>query len=260
MAVMSYSSSWYQLYERTLTLTIALYRVTDYFPKAEILRNHLRSKANEVFEQITEYGVSGRELNGEVDPVIQRIRTIKGYLAIASTLNYVRPVNFTILEKEYGMIEQFLHSEKARLIKQELGEDVKNLGPAPFLHPMIEKKPVVAGLEQQEVFSAAHVHPLSRAVSEDKDSKGKETDITEKRFYERKDESLNERQKTIIALLKKTDHARISDFYPSFDGVSSKTIQRDLQYLVDKRVLKKEGEKRWTIYSLEEGYNQVAHL
>ena len=101
MAVMSHSSSWYQLYERTLTLTIALYRVTDYFPKAEILRNHLRSKANEVFEQITEHGVNGRELNGEVDPVIQRIRTIKGYLAIASTLNYVRPVNFTILEKEY---------------------------------------------------------------------------------------------------------------------------------------------------------------
>ena len=34
-------------------------------------------------------------------------------------------------------------------------------------------------------------------------------------------------------------------------GVSEKTIQRELLALVDEGILKKEGERRWTLYSLK---------
>jgi predicted HTH transcriptional regulator len=61
---------------------------------------------------------------------------------------------------------------------------------------------------------------------------------------------VNERQQKILEYVKQTSQAKISDFFTFFTDISSKTIQRDLQGLVAKNILKKEGEKRWTIYSL----------
>ena len=40
-------------------LTLALYRVTDFFPPNETLRRQLREKANEIFGSVTEYGYYG---------------------------------------------------------------------------------------------------------------------------------------------------------------------------------------------------------
>ncbi len=246
---MSHSSLSHQLYERTLALTIALYRVTDYFPKAEVLRNHLRSKANEVFEQITEYSNSTDDLNAEIEALIQKIKTVKGYLTIAGTLNYVRSVNFTILEKEYSLIEQFLQNEKVQLIKQQIDEDIKNLNHTHVLHSLSGKS--LENRQEKAAHSKVSRHEAPyQAGRKDVVREEGETVSHNLGFYERSNEELNERQKVIMDHLKKSGQAKISDFYPSFNGVSSKTIQRDLQYLVDRQILKKEGEKRWTIYSL----------
>jgi DeoR/GlpR family transcriptional regulator of sugar metabolism len=61
---------------------------------------------------------------------------------------------------------------------------------------------------------------------------------------------LNQRQETIVKYIGSAGRAKISDFLDKFAGISSKTIQRDLNDLVVKNILKKEGEKRWTVYSL----------
>ena len=61
---------------------------------------------------------------------------------------------------------------------------------------------------------------------------------------------MNERQKVILGQVAEKQLVKVSDFYELFRGMSTKTIQRDLQDLVLKRLLKKDGEKRWTVYSL----------
>ncbi len=60
----------------------------------------------------------------------------------------------------------------------------------------------------------------------------------------------NGRQSVILNLLKKQDEIMIKDVSPLIEGVSEKTIQRELLTLVKNGVLKKEGEKRWSRYSL----------
>jgi len=244
----SQSSSIHALHERVLKLTVALYRVTDYFPKAEILRNDLRAKANEIFEQVTEYDTAA-ELDFDIGSLLPKIRTMKGYLAIASTLNYVRSLNFVILEKEYDLIEQFLEDEETKYRNQSLHEDVKNLELTPFSHSLAEKNATHSHSKGQ----ADHKSSLSYEMKPTGERNiVSETQAPNARFYERKDNGLNERQKIIMDRLVKLERGKISDFYASFNGVSSKTIQRDLQNLVDKEMLKKEGEKRWTVYSLTE--------
>ena len=237
------------LQDRTLNLTVALYRVTDYFPKAEILRSHLRAKANEIFERMTEYG-SAPELESEIRILIQKIWTIKGYLAIASTLNYVRSLNFAILEKEYGSIEQFLEREKIKFAKRPIHEDIQQLARNHAASPIAEKNLGRPAANES-------IPENKRNVPEDQMGAGgfvnktdRETPPPDALFYERAGVGLNERQTIIMDQMKESKQAKISDFYTSFHGVSSKTIQRDLQSLVDRQILKKEGEKRWTVYSL----------
>lgn len=58
------------------------------------------------------------------------------------------------------------------------------------------------------------------------------------------------RQNVIINLLKRKKEIMIKDVSPLIKGCSEKTIQRELLAMVKSGVLKKEGEKRWSKYSL----------
>ncbi|MDB5259643.1 MAG: seg [Candidatus Taylorbacteria bacterium] len=61
----------------------------------------------------------------------------------------------------------------------------------------------------------------------------------------------SERQNLIISLLKKDSDLTIKDFAEVVQDCSEKTIQRELLELVDKGVVKKVGERRWSRYSLQ---------
>ncbi len=60
----------------------------------------------------------------------------------------------------------------------------------------------------------------------------------------------NDRYEAIINLLKKTKEISVKDVSVVVSGCSEKTLQRELLGLVEKGVLKKEGERRWSRYSL----------
>ncbi len=60
----------------------------------------------------------------------------------------------------------------------------------------------------------------------------------------------NTRQSIIINLLKRKRDVMIKDISPLIEGVSEKTIQRELLSMVDQGIVRKEGEKRWSRYSL----------
>ncbi|MBU6370708.1 MAG: winged helix-turn-helix transcriptional regulator [Patescibacteria group bacterium] len=60
----------------------------------------------------------------------------------------------------------------------------------------------------------------------------------------------NNRSEVIISMLSDGKRLTIKDFAKNIKGVSDKTIQRELASLVEKGILKKEGERRWSKYFL----------
>jgi DNA-binding HxlR family transcriptional regulator len=60
----------------------------------------------------------------------------------------------------------------------------------------------------------------------------------------------NIRQSQIIELLRQRSHLTIRDFSIVISDCSEKTIQRELIDLVEKGLVKREGERRWSTYSL----------
>ncbi len=195
-----------ELHCKVFELTLALYRVTDFFPQGEALKRQLREKANEIFGNVTEYEYTyGRE-HGALF-VLAKIETMKGYLRVASSMRLVRPINLTILEREYELLEPFF---RQGLVGDQALQDGG---------PEVYDVPKIASQAQRHI-------------------SGKGVDMTD-------------RQKKILTFVEKASQAKISDFHTLLVGVSAKTIQRDLHDLVEKNILKQDGRKRWTIYSLK---------
>ncbi len=61
----------------------------------------------------------------------------------------------------------------------------------------------------------------------------------------------NDRQSRILSMLKNQSNMTIKDFVKAINDCSEKTIQRELLTLVEKGIVKKEGERRWSKYSLK---------
>ena len=64
-------------------------------------------------------------------------------------------------------------------------------------------------------------------------------------------EKKTNRQEVILETLKTKSNLTIKDFAKVITDCSEKTIQRELLDLVEKGVIKKEGERRWSTYSLK---------
>ena len=63
-------------------------------------------------------------------------------------------------------------------------------------------------------------------------------------------EDKNKRQEMILSMLKDNKVLTVKDFSKEIKGCSEKTIQRELLSLVSSGTLKKEGERRWSRYSI----------
>jgi len=232
-----------ELKQRATLLSEALYRVTECLSTEEVLRTQLRRKAIEIFEHILEESIPHGKSTFSFTPVVAKIETVKGFLSLAQSLGGIRQENFLVLSREYNHLAQMLEKTMQRQYISVERSGPKIPAGEGACHFKIE--------EQQESWD----------ITGESLEKGRERNGVYFR-NEKKEESrdahssrhashgVNERQKTILAHLKENRQAKVSDFYPVFQEVSSKTIQRDLQDLVAKDILRKAGEKRWTTYVL----------
>lgn len=61
---------------------------------------------------------------------------------------------------------------------------------------------------------------------------------------------IKDRRETILSVIKNRGKSSIRDISTLIRGVSEKTIQRELSALIGEGIVLKEGERRWSIYSL----------
>ena len=228
---MSETKNFKELHRRIFELTLALYRVTDFFPQGEVLRRNLREKANDIFGLAAEYDYSA-EQERDATLILSKIQSVRGYLDLARSLRFVKSINITVLEREYDFLASFFEKELEMVRPKETAAERK---PEDAMVKKDEKVDMAVEeiLPTWEEFSTK---PVATAAEENSLSPIQR--------------DLTNRQKAILEHLRNSGQAKISDFFAVFNGISSKTIQRDLQDLVGRNVLKKEGEKRWTTYSL----------
>jgi len=223
-------------FKKTQKLAAAVYLVTDLVSEEEKLRRDLRELSVGLVKDI----LSSATLRGVLPSV--RILEILSLLEIASGARLISPMNAEVLKREYDQVLETL--AKAENLSSApavtLSEELLKTDAMPPVPGLLSVSSV---LDPSYVSASIFATPASnlprRTPSPIGQSKGQEAAVTK------------ERSLSILDLIKKSSlPLSIKDIASHIRGVGEKTIQRELGSLVAQGVLKREGERRWSRYSL----------
>lgn len=208
--------------KRTEKLASALYLLTSFFDDKEPMKWRLRELAGKFVAR------------GEGSHVLE----VMSLLVVAKNAGLISDTNFEII-----------HSQLALVAPQKI-EDILTLeAPTEERRPISTEKPE-SRPERASLYLSSSVH--TAPAIKDKSSRPEPRTERESRESGVVAMKKNSRQTAILNLLKKKKEIQVADVTPLITGVSEKTIQRELLAMVSKGILRKEGEKRWSRYSLAE--------
>lgn len=228
------------VFKKTEKIASALYLVSGLLKDEEPIKWELRDKGMDLLN--SSLGASST-MPGDKNAVIQSLfsaafETIS-LLNVAKVSNLISEMNHRILVREIDQI--------VSLLRDKLVASAENAGY--ILSDSFFKTPDMS----TSGFKDANNSPLSndgksknissaRTRVSSQDLKG-HSDVQEKK---------TQRQEAILSTLKDHPNLSIKDFVKVIKDVSEKTIQRELLDLVDRGLVKKEGERRWSRYSLKQ--------
>lgn len=243
-------------HQKVKKLAAAVYMITNFFDDNEPIKWSLRSLSTELLKKNialtdTIFANSTATKNSIREVILETV----SLLEVASFAGLVSQMNVEVLKKEFTvLLERMEHignpkkSGGASVTEQffavaELKENAvvesKEMDQAqdtPVQAPVIVK-------DNSSVFYANHYSTGSDDAT-DSDVRTKLRDFSPVAVKK------NKRQSAIINLLKRKKEIMIKDVVGIITDCSEKTIQRELLALVDEGILRKEGERRWTKYSL----------
>jgi hypothetical protein len=257
------------LFKKTQKLVSALYLITGFFKDEEPVKWKLRSLGSALLSE----SVSLKDGSiSQKDKAIQGVRIlvleVTALLEVARQSGMITEMNYEIITKEFNLLlNSMSHSDHVfeqgvSTLKQEFFRVSREERKAPETsHVQVQ---VMEKDKQKEVFESRYLPPLSeirKSVQEDRTNRNNSMDVGHNTADSKKDPKLlkefgavavkrNSRQSIIINLLKRKKEIMIKDVSPLIHGCSEKTIQRELQAMVHSGILHKEGEKRWSRYSL----------
>ena len=194
-----------------LKLTLAVYRVSEYFPEDEPLKNLIREKSSQVLAELvllrSNPGLIGEERERVFEQFLNNTEILLNYFDLAQKQNWVDPLNFLILKKEYNIIKGYFQPEN---------EPKNNLG------------------NPGQIGQIGQIGQVGQKVGQEIGQNG----------------SLNDRCQVILNFLKENDKVQPQDFKKLFPQISKRTLRRDFKYLLEKQFIQRIGDKNTTFYTL----------
>ena len=222
------------IFKKTEKITSALYLVSSLLKDEEPLKWELRDKGMDL---LSSSFTAGSAVPGDKNAVIQSIFTAAletmSLLNVAHISHLITEMNHKILVREIdGVIN---------LLKDRLNSSAESAGYV--LSEQFFRTP--------DLFSSGFKDKNHDTRVQGIDSNSRSNAIGSRVSVKDNNVKKSNRQDVIIGVLKGHDHLTIKDFSKVITDCSEKTIQRELLELVDKGVVKKEGERRWSRYSLK---------
>lgn len=262
------------IYKKTERICAALYVVTNLFPSAESLKSRIRDLSSGLLSLILslngKFFVAGKESPLSAKKRITEILSLCGIANVSGTMS---DMNYAVLKRELESLMELLKSKEKsesenilkfseslfdvkkedssaefRAVTENAGDKRKefetrhSIKDDVFYNKKITLKDVLDSREQRE--ASGKIQDAQPKNIKDKDEEGERE---KKKAIEIKK---NKRIGVIINILKKKKEITVKDISSLVSDCSEKTLQRELLALVEDGVLKKEGERRWSKYSL----------
>lgn len=236
------------LYKKTEKLAAAVFMVSNLMTEDDPVRLSLREKAVELVNVLSrvrselKFGEEGRRRAESC------IVAIVSEIDIAFYAHMISEMNAAVLRKEFmSLLERVSGKTSGGQIA--FPKDFFAVGAV----PPKEKTPEPAQLDTRYAESVPTPSPRNTNVSYNS-SRPVVKSVAQNNLLKdkkKKPEIKSEKRRdSIISIIRQKGIVSIKDISFAVQGCSEKTIQRELTDLVATGVLKKDGEKRWTRYSL----------
>jgi hypothetical protein len=200
------------IYKKAERLAKAIHLITPAFAEAVSLKNRIDSIAVGLVDAAILSSTSARA------SISRELLALSSILSIARTGGLLSPMNIELITREAHILLQEVASyEEPRLL----------LDDAPTLSK-------IAKLQNSNQIKPRELQrPADGGKGHIKDTKG-----------------VKDRRDAVLSVIKDKKSASIKDISTLIRGVSEKTIQRELAALIAEGTVLKQGERRWSIYSL----------
>lgn len=209
------------IYKRSERLARAIHLVAPAFGHSSTLRERA--------ERIAIALIDGAVLppGGAREALSRELLALGSLLSIARTGGYLSPMNADLISREAeNLLHEIAGYEEPRI----------TLGDMPTLAELAKTS---TRSDVQRASPSARVRLAPKAVLDKGQSKGQSVSVEK-----------GSRREHILDILKGKPGAYIKDISTTIRGVSEKTIQRELQALVEEGKVTREGNRRWTTYTL----------
>ncbi|MBU2037448.1 hypothetical protein KJ866_04620 [Patescibacteria group bacterium] len=209
-----------ELSRMALNLSLAIYRITAKLPAGEVLIEQMRGSGNEIAATLSvaeaELSSAGDLAEENLADIEKKINQLRIYFQIAKAQNWVRLINWSILDFEYCKLQREVIFRYRELTQ---------IGNIANKHE----------LEDKDSIMSHNIKAPKKAASL------KPTALSGRR--------LNERQIKIMGILDKNRVLKMSDLIPLFkNNISERTLRNELQDMVRAGLIKKKGTNRFTEY------------
>jgi hypothetical protein len=221
------------IYKKAERLAKAIHLVAPAFRNSPSLRDRLDQVAVGLVDAAILPPASAR------DALSRELLALSSVLSIARTSGMLSAMNVELIGREAHLLLQEVASyEEPRLFLDdapslaELAKEAATVGARESRQQIAHASAVAASTPRAP--SSPRPRPVSDSVSDKGQIKDKNT----------------ERREAIKSVLKSKGPSYIKDISTVIRDVSEKTIQRELQAMVDEGEISKAGERRWTTYAL----------
>jgi hypothetical protein len=239
------------VYKKTEKLVTAVYMITNFIKDNEPLKWKIREASLALMEVNVDFNTVSLSERRELLKEFRALALeVVSYSSIAHHSGLISEMNFHILSREFNNLASIIEKDE----NKQANEQTVILDPGFFDTPesQTSQTPMTPMAHSQTVSYKGHssrtVVPVEVSKSVHKAEYLPVKEIQDKAV--RNPESKDSRQSLIIKLLSKKSGLNIKDFAESIKGCSEKTIQRELLAMVASGSIKKEGERRWSTYSL----------
>jgi hypothetical protein len=249
------SSHFAYVYKKTEKLVAAVYMITSLITDSEPLKARIRENALSLMSVTIDWNtVTASERKSLLKEYQALSLEIVSLASIARHSGLISDMNFEVIKREFENL--MFAAEKDENGKG--GEGSIVLDPSFF----DAGKTDATKSSRQDVLYKGHdlktdraneyLPPVSQVQAQVQAQPQKDSAHVPAKPVLRNVDSKDDRQAIIVKLLSKKGGLSVKDFIGAIKGVSEKTIQRELLAMVASGVLKKEGERRWSTYSLSQ--------
>lgn len=234
------------VFKKIERITYALYLVTSHFSENEPLKWSIRNASTSLVNDVI--SITKRSSESQIRHLRNINRSLielSSYLELSEKTALVSYMNFKIINDEVRNISSQIESA----IKGQFNVEEKKIS-----EDVLKSAGINKGHQGHETKS----HDAMSDIKEDENTNvlDKKTEQTPSITHFKKTESLkkninqDDRSAKILNVIKEVGEVSIKDISDKIGGVSEKTVQRDLVKLINEKKIKKEGERRWSKYSI----------